>query len=96
MQTVELMQSLKFPDGTLRPTEAKEVLLKIIEDQIDFYKLQHLSQWIKNNTTDPNVLHEKISQLEQNKKELEDIIQVAKTEGCSLNIEGDFKLSLTK
>ena len=49
MYPTQVMKKMQFVDGEFTPTEAKDIINKIIEDQSNFYKLQHLSHWIGNN-----------------------------------------------
>ena len=87
-------KQVHFLDGTLKPLEAKQVMLKVLDDQINYYKLQNLSCWMKDNTCNP--YESKIKELNQNKNELRRIINEAQTEGCNLSLHGDFKVALAK
>lgn len=94
MYTAELIQKIQFLNGTFTPSEARDLISKSIDEQIEFYKLQHLSQWMKDNTISKHQLEIKIDELQQKKQELLDMVKIAKIEDTKLNIRGDFKISL--
>jgi hypothetical protein len=96
MYTSELMQKVQFINGTFTPTEAREVILKVIDDQINYHKLQHLSSWIKDDSVSPELLENKIAELERRKRELTGLIREARAEGAKLTINGGFNISMVK
>lgn len=96
MYISELMQKVQFQNGTFTPSEARDVISKVIDDQIAFYKLRHLSHWVKDNTIDPNLLEDKIAQLRQQKRELMEMVKEAKLTGNQLSICGEFKINIER
>jgi hypothetical protein len=96
MYTSELIQKVQFLNGTYTPTEAREVILKVIDDQINYHKLQHLSSWIKDDSISPDSLENKITELKRRKRELSRLIREARAEGTKLTIDGGFNVSLAR
>lgn len=96
MYTSELMQKVEFLNGTFTPSEARDILLKVIDHQINFYKLQHLSNWIKDHSVSQDLQKERIAQLEDRKRELAELITEARAEEARLTIHGDFNISLER
>lgn len=93
MYISELMQKVEFLNGTFTPTEARNVILKVIDDQINSHKLQYLSSWIKDDSVSPDFLEHKIAELERRKRELAALIREAKAEGVNLTVNGGFNVS---
>ncbi|GEM_PF-3776058 len=56
------------------PKEAMEMVKKIIEDQINTYKVMALSDWIKNHDVDQSNYEEKINELQKMKASLPKMI----------------------
>ena len=94
MYTKDLMQRVQFLSGEFKPSVAKQLCSKMIDEQINFYKLQNLSQWIGNNNLSPDILDDKIATLHQRKNELNAIINKARDKGSKVNIYGDFKIEI--
>ena len=67
-------QEVKFIDETFSSSEAQEIISAIIDKQINFYKLQHFSEWIRNHKADRCFCDQKINELKENKKELLEMI----------------------
>lgn len=93
MQATELMQKVEFMNETLSPTEARDVISKMIDYQINFYKVQNLSNWIRNHEVIQEPITEKLSLLRQKKQEIAEIINEAKAEGRNIKLCCDFDIS---
>jgi hypothetical protein len=96
MYTTESLQRLQFVNENCTPSEAKDVVTKVIDDQISFYKLKNLSHWIKDNDCDQVSYYAKIDRLNNKKKELEKLIKEAQSEGLKIKLCGDFHITLEK
>lgn len=79
---------------TFNPSDAKDVIVKAIDSQINACNLQRLSNWIGNNELNQDSLDNKIEQLERQKQKLMKTVGKAQTKGCNVTLLSDFKLSL--
>lgn len=95
MQVTESMQKVQFINETFSPSEAKDVILKVIDDQINYYKLQDLSCWMKNNPSQQEVACDRIAQMKQKKEQLSEIIKEAEAVGQKVKLSCDFDILLT-
>ncbi|MFT6320674.1 MAG: hypothetical protein ACJAT4_001602 [Granulosicoccus sp.] len=96
MYTSELNQKVQVLNGTFKPSEARDIISKMIDDQINFYKLQNLSHWIKDCNISQASLDEKILKLQNTKQELNEIIKEAQAVGENVRLRNYFDLSIEK
>ena len=92
MLATQVMKKMQFVDGEFSPSEAKDIVCKIIDDQSNFFKLQHLSHWIGDCNTEYNSFIDNSKRLNDQKCELTDIINEAKARGCKVRLQGEFKV----
>ncbi len=96
MEATLAKQQLQVMDGKFSPIEATDVITKMIDDQINACKIQHLSRWIKNDTENSESVNDKVIHLNRCKNEFMRIIQEAKAEGCEVELSGNFTITLAK
>ncbi|MFK7775520.1 MAG: hypothetical protein AB8F94_25485 [Saprospiraceae bacterium] len=96
MYTSELMEKVQVLNGTFKPSEARDIISKMIDDQINFCKLQNLSHWIQDCNTSQNLLDEKIAKLQHRKQELNEMIKEAQVTGGKVILNNYFDLSIAK
>lgn len=58
-------------ESGLKPHESKDMIIKMIDNQINNYKLEYLSQWEKDHSTTDELKNKKIEELKAKKKEIE-------------------------
>lgn len=95
METVvKTKQKLKLVDGTFTPSEANDIIQSLLNEKINFHKLQRLS-WCEGdrnaNTTFPD---RRIKELEHEKKIAKEFITAVKREGKKLRIDGTLTMTL--
>ena len=96
MYTTDLLEKVQFLNGTFAPTEARDILFKVIDDQIKFYKIQNLGRWMKNHDCEQESCNQAIEQLKQKKSDLAAIIREAQEENGNITLRGDFIISLDR
>ncbi len=96
MTTQEQLQKLQFIGGNFSPLDARDVVSSLFDNYINFQKIKHLSQWERNHFVDDGELKSKLLELNEMKKEAEQVIALARAEGFRLNIEGTLEIHLTK
>ena len=83
-------------DGEFTSSEASDVISKLIDAQINFCKIQFISQYEGNHETGTDYYEQKIADLNYKKQELRESIKRAREEGMKICIEGTIKLKLGK
>ena len=96
MILADVMQEVKLVNGTFTPSEARDIVSGIIDKQINFYKLQHLSKWVGNNNTSPDSIDKKIAALQKERAEFMKMINQAKREGLRLTLNSGMEVVLEK
>ena len=94
MQATDLMQKVEFINETLTPSEARDIISKIFDHQINFYKVQNLSNWMRNHEVRQEPINEKLSLLKQKKQAITEILNEAKSEGRQIKLCCDFDISI--
>lgn len=87
-------QKMQFIQGEFIPSEARDVLLCLIDGYINFYNLQYLSDWERNHSLSTEYRDKKISALKNRKRELKQLIEQATKEGRKLSIDGLLEVKL--
>ncbi|MEM9078395.1 MAG: hypothetical protein AAGC43_15230 [Bacteroidota bacterium] len=95
MQTiVKTEQKINLVDGTFSPSEASDVIIALLEQKINFHKLQRLS-WCEGDK-DANTKYPdgRIQELENEKTIAKDFINSVRWEGKRLRIDGVLNITL--
>ncbi len=98
METQELKKTKKnqktinLVDGTFTPSEASDVITALIDEKINFHKIQRLQIWEGNHKSKTHGLDNRIQELQTEKELARDIINEARTKGCNLVINGTLDL----
>lgn len=92
----EQIQKTKVIADDFTPAEAEDLVSSLIRIYINFYKLQHLSQWERNHAISDSYLNEKIAELQAKEIELNNTILLAKETGCTIKLDGIIRLKLIK
>ncbi|MFS4468721.1 hypothetical protein [Maribacter sp. 2210JD10-5] len=86
-------QDIKLIDGKFTPTEAKDLLVALIDHKINFHKLERLAVYAVAPDGDTEEPSGRIGELEYEKNVLNDIIAIARREGKKLKISGDVEIT---
>lgn len=87
------MKSNKFiiEESGLKTYESKDMIIRIIDNQINNYKLEYLSQWEKDHSTTAELKNKKIEELELKKKEIEFFFNKSNSNGSRFTIQFHIK-----
>ncbi|MGK7392502.1 MAG: hypothetical protein ACNS60_19260 [Candidatus Cyclobacteriaceae bacterium M2_1C_046] len=86
------MQTTKLITGHFSPSEAKEILLTMVDTKINFHKIKSLSSMIRCN--EPDVESEiRIQALKESKKQILEAIQHAADNNYNLKVESTIDLT---
>ncbi len=99
METKELKeiqkdkQTVQLVKGVFTPAEASDVMVSLINEKINFHKLQRLQHWEKDNSFDSEQLDFHIKELQREKKNLIEIIANMEVLGKNLKINGTLEIT---
>lgn len=103
MQTKELekaaetLQKVQLVNGVFTPSEAADIIGSLIDEKINFHKIQRLQRWEGNHKCDTGDLNDRITELEQDRAQaLEFIAQIRKEGGKALRINGILEMSVAE
>lgn len=75
------------------PREAKELILRLIHDQTNFYKLKNLSRDLQGKTQSDEIWS-RVGELNQMKEEVQEMIELARKTGCKLKVSSQIHIEL--
>jgi len=102
METKELTQiekatqKIELVKGEFTPSEASDVIMKLIDVKINFHKIQRLQIWEGNHKCQTNQLDGRIQELEREKEIARDFIDSKRGLGLNLIINGTLELSVSE
>ncbi|PIB28278.1 hypothetical protein [Maribacter sp. 4G9] len=98
METKELpkvkkqLKTIQLVDGTFTPSEASDVITALIDEKINFHKIQRLQVWEGNHKCNTHGLDDRIQQLIKEKQLAKEIINEARAKGTNISINGTLSL----
>lgn len=92
--TLKSTQKVQLVKGEFSPAQASKVLYALIDQKINFHKIESHQQWEKDHHADINPLKERIAELEKEKRKVNDFISNLNAEGKKLKINGIIEISL--
>lgn len=102
METKELTQiekatqKIELVKGEFTPSEAFDVIMKLIDIKINFHKIQRLQIWEGNHKCKTNQLDGRIQELEKEKEIAREFINSKRGLGLNLVINGTLELSVAE
>ncbi|MBS9462417.1 hypothetical protein KIM67_08350 [Flagellimonas sp. 389] len=92
--TIETKQKIQLVDGSFTPSEACDVITALIDEKINFHKLQRISWCEGDRDANTKYPDERILELEKEKVIAKEFINSLRNEGKRLRIDGILKISL--
>ncbi|NJM78936.1 MAG: hypothetical protein HC854_03650 [Flavobacterium sp.] len=93
VQLEKKTQQIQLVKGEFTPSEASIVIINLINEKINFHKLQRLQSWESNHNSNTEHIDSRIKELEREKEIAIDFIN--KTDNNRLNIKVNGILELT-
>lgn len=93
---VETLQKVQLVEGTFTPSEASDVISALIDEKINFHKLQRLSLCEGHQDANTTYPDGRIGELMREKDIAKDIIREARTMGYQLQIDGTLEITFVK
>ena len=91
-----IKQKIQLVKGEFTPTEASDVILALIDEKINFHKIQTLQRWEQNHLNNSEDLDDRISQLEDEKQNVKTFITNAKNLKSNLTINGILEIEIVE
>jgi hypothetical protein len=89
-------QKIQLVKGDFTPNEASDVIMSLINEKINFHKLQRLQMWEGNHKCIPDQLNGRIEELEKEREIARGFINSIRGLGKNLKINGILEISVTQ
>ncbi|MEJ2583713.1 MAG: hypothetical protein P8Z38_01290 [Robiginitalea sp.] len=100
METIEKVdskkatQQIELVKGTFSPSEASDIICALLDEKINFHKLQRLKLWEGNHGCQTGQLDGRIGELEKEKQIAREFISKIRQSGRELKITGTLEITL--
>jgi hypothetical protein len=100
METKELTriekttQKLQLIKGEFSPSEASDIIIALIDEKINFHKIQRLQFWEGNHNYETDQLDGRIKELEEEKRIAREFLNKIRATGGRLKINGSIEITL--
>lgn len=100
METKELIKSEKIKQkiqlvkGEFTPSDASFVIMSLIDEKINFHKIQRLQKWEGNHHASTNELDDRITELEKEKEIAREFIAKTRKLKGNLKINGILEITV--
>ena len=92
----KLDQEIRVVDGEFTPSEAGDIVNALLDQKINFHKLQRLSMWEGNVNANCSFPNSRIEELEMEKIKFKEIVKQARQEGAMLILKANLEVTLTR
>jgi len=93
MLMTQIAQDIDLIQGQFTASEARDLISALINEKINFHKVQRLGQFIHDDNSDDQESRERILQLEKEKETMKEFIAGARTSGRKIKITGNIQIS---
>lgn len=90
----KLTQKIQLVKGEFTPSEASDIISSLIDEKINFHKIQRLQKWEGNHKCTTKNLDDRITQLQEEKILAKQFISKLRANGNKLNINGIIEISI--
>ncbi len=95
-QTDKVAQKIQLVKGEFTPSEASHILMNLIDEKINFHKIQRLQIWEGNHKCKTGDLDSRIDELLKEKKIAQEFIDSTRGLGQNLRINGALEITVAK
>ncbi|WP_439151154.1 hypothetical protein [Winogradskyella sp.] len=92
----EAKQAVQLVEGLFKPSEASHIVNVLLEQKINFHKVQKLRLCEGNENSDTTYENSRIEELLKEKQIAKDYISIARKEGYNVVINGTLDISFVK
>jgi hypothetical protein len=93
-QIQKATQKIQLVKGDFTPSEASDVIMSLINQKINFHKLQRLQMWEGNHKCKTDYIDGRIEELENEKENTREFINSLRGLGLNIKINGIIEISV--
>lgn len=94
MIAVDKLRKVQLVKGEFSPSEAWDVINGLLDEKINFHKIQRLKIYEGNEQAETLDADERIRELMEEKKHARRVVREARERGCTLEISGTINFKL--
>lgn len=94
MDEANFNQNVQLVQGIFSPAQAREIILSLITQKINFHKMEEVQLWEQNHDTDLQPLKNRIQELEKEKVRAKKFIEEVAVAGKNLEINGTLHMKM--
>jgi len=94
LSSLEHDQSIQLVDGTFTPSEAHDVITALIDQKINFHKLQRIAQCERNENAETKYCDNRIAELLKEKEIAKNFLQPVRGTNAKIRIDGILKITV--
>ncbi len=87
-------EEVQLVKGEFTPSEASHVILSLLDEKINFHKIQRLQLWEGDHKYDTEPLKKRIKELEAEKVKIQEFLARSPATGKNIKINGILNVSL--
>ncbi len=95
-KTEKVSQKIQLVKGEFTPSEASHIIMNLIDEKINFHKIQRLQIWEGDHKCKTDQLDGRIAELEKEKVIAKEFINSTRDLGQNLKINGILEISVAK
>jgi hypothetical protein len=93
MLMTQVAQKVKLIEGQFNASEASDLITSLINEKINFHKIQRLGQLIHDDSIDVEESRERIAKLTKEKMDVKEFIANARVNGRKIAIKSHIEIS---
>ncbi|WP_047416578.1 hypothetical protein [Cellulophaga sp. Hel_I_12] len=86
-------QNIQLVKGKFTPEQASEVMMALLDQKINYHKIEGIQLWEKNHKNDQEPIFKRIKELEAEKQNVTKFISKMRAEGKEIQIKGTLQMS---
>jgi hypothetical protein len=94
LQIEKTTQKIQLVKGDFTPSEASDVIMSLINQKINFHKLQRLQMWEGNHNCNTDYIDGRIEELEKEREIAREFINSLRGLGLNIKINGILEISV--
>ncbi|GAA4800652.1 hypothetical protein [Litoribaculum gwangyangense] len=91
----KIKQKVQLVKGEFSPSDASYVIMSLIDEKINFHKIQRLQKWEGNHHASTNELDDRITELEKEKEIAREFIAKSRKLNSNLKINGILEITMS-
>ena len=89
-------QEIQLVKGEFTPSQASDVIMALINQKINYHKIEGLQNWERNHKYDQEPLNNRINELEEEKRIAAAFISKMREQGKNLKIKGIIEMTASE